>query len=458
MPDNDQKNQDQVASKPQTPKGDRWKSPSLKSLLVAPLLSGYLLILLCFGGLGTWAATADIASAVIAMGVVSPEGSRKTIQHLEGGIIAEILVKGGDTVSMGEPLVVLQETQARASFEVLRGRRWLLESNIGRMRAEQSDIEALEFPQWMQDEAAGDAELKEILTAQQNLFTSRRELYAGRKTIGAKRIAQLEEEIAGLEAQIRSQRRQLRLIAEERVAKKQMLDQGLFPRPEYLALLRLEAEIQGDMAQNGASIARARQSIGETEMQIVNIDSERLDKISSELSETRSELDSIEQQLAARLDTLTRTTITAPVSGVVVKLRFHTTGGVVRPGDPILDIVPSDTDLLIDARVSPIDVDEVVQHQEARVVFSAFSNRNLPQIIGKIQSLSADSLVDEATGESYYLARVEVSEAELAKLGEGVSITPGMPAEVYIVTGERTMLQYLFKPLTDTLRRSFRES
>jgi HlyD family secretion protein/epimerase transport system membrane fusion protein len=443
-----------------TPQTDNaWRSPQLAALLRPPLLAGYIVVLLFFGGFGAWSVTADIASAVVATGVVSPEGSRKVIQHLEGGIIAEILVAEGDAVSAGDPLVILQETQARASFEILRGKKWLLAANIARMRAVLASEVTLQFPRWMRDIARGHSDFNEILEAQQNLFDSRNELYAGHKAIGTKRVAQLQEEITGVQAQIRSQRRQLELITEERIAKKQMLDGGLFPLPEYLALLRLEAQVQGDMAQNEAMIARAEQGIGETRMQMLTVEAERLDKITTEFSTTRAELDSVEERLAAQLDTLNRTVVAAPVSGIVMKKRFHTSGGVVRPGDPIMDIVPSDSHLLIiEARVSPVDVDEVYREQEARVVFSAFASRILPQITGSIQSVSADSLMDEISGAKYYSVRVVVSEEDLARLGEDVSLTPGMPAEVYIVTGERTPLQYLLKPLTDTLRRSFRES
>ncbi len=429
----------------------------LSRLTRAPLLLGYAISLLCFGGLGLWSVTANIASAVVASGVVSPEGNRKVIQHFEGGIIAEILVDEGDEVAAGDPLLVLRETRARASVEVLRGQEWLLAATVARLEAAQANA-PLVFPSWMTDRAAASGQLNDILTAQRDLFDSREALYASRKAIGEKRVAQLEQEIAGLEAQISSQRRQLELIAEERVAKKKMLDGGLFPLPEYLALLRLEAEVQGEMAQNEAMIARAGQSIGETRLQIVSVESERLDAINDELSEARTDLDSVKERLVAGEDALTRTVIAAPVAGVVVNKRFYTTGGVVGPGEAIMDIVPSGEKLLIDARLSPLDVDEVYAQQQARVVFSAFAARNLPQIHGTLQSISADSLLDEMTGLKYYRARVEVTEDELARLGPDIKLSSGMPVELYIVTGERTLMQYLLKPLTDSLRRSFRET
>ncbi len=429
-----------------------------KPVLTGPIVLGYLVVALFFGGLGTWAALARIASAAVANGVVSPEGSRKTVQHLEGGIIAEILVDDGDEVRKGDPLVVLEETQARAAFQVLEDRRRLLTARRARLLAEQGGRDAVHFPDWLVEAASDDPELEETLGAQLDLFETRRKLHEGRKAIGRKRIDELGEEIAGRKSVIASQRTQLELLEEEIAAKKPLAERGLIPRPDYLEVARLKAQIEGAIAENNAAMARARQSIGETELQIVNEDSRMMDAVVNELAETRSELASVEEQLYAKRDILERTVVIAPVSGVIVKKRFHTTGGVVGPGQPILDIVPKDAQLLIDARVNPVDIDVVAAGQEARVRFTALSIRRVPQIIGVVRLVSADSLLDEVTGESYYLARVEVSPEELAKLGEGVKISAGMTANVLIVTGERTLLEYLADPILESVRRSFRES
>jgi HlyD family secretion protein/epimerase transport system membrane fusion protein len=437
---------------------ERWTSATPKRLIATPILLGYLFVLLFFGGLGTWAALAHIASAVVASGVVSPEGSRKTIQHLEGGIIAEILVDDGDEVLQGDPLVVLQEIQARAAFQVLEDRRGLLAAKRSRLLAEQGRKQAVRFPDWLLKAARADPELQETLGAQQDLFETRGKVHAGRKAIGQKRIDALGEEITGRQSLLVSQRRQLTLLDEEIAAKKPLADKGLIPRPDYLQVARLKAQIEGTVAENKAAMAQARQSIGETELQIVNEDSRMMDEIVNELAETRSELASVEERLYAQRDILERTVVVAPVSGVIVKKRFHTTGGVVGPGESILDIVPHGAELLIDARVLPVDIDEVTTGQEARINFLSLVQRRLPQITGVVRWVSADSLMDEVTGESYYLARVEVLPEQLAKLGPGIKITAGMPAEVLIVTGERTFLEYLAQPILESLRRSFRES
>jgi HlyD family secretion protein/epimerase transport system membrane fusion protein len=437
---------------------ERWTTAKPTQLLRGPVVVGYIIVLLFFGGLGTWAALAPVAGAVIASGVVSPDGSRKKVQHLEGGIIDRILVDDGDRVQTGDALVVLQETQARAAFEVLQGQRGLLAAQLARLLAEQANRDQVTFADWLLAQEADDVELGEILQGQRDLFTARHKLHEGRKLIGLKRVDELREEITSLREQAKSQREQLQYLAEELEAKKPLLDRGMLPRPDFLALQRLRAEIEGELAENIGRIASAKQKIGETKLQVVNEDAVRLEKIVSDLAETRSELASVEERLLAQRDILKRTVIVAPVAGVIMQMRFHTTGGVVGPGEPVLDIVPQDVELLIDARVQPVDIDEVTTGQQARVHFLAYSERNLPQIHGTVRSVSADSLLDEISGQSYYLARVEVPPKELEKLGEDITITPGMPAEVLIMTGERTVLQYLVQPLIDSLRRTFRES
>ena len=435
-----------------------WMTPSPTALIRRGVTIGYLIVILFFLGFGTWAAVANIASATVARGVVSPEGSRKTIQHLEGGIITEILVDEGDIVAAGDPLVVLQETQARASFDELQHKKYLFSARLARLVSEQADKAEIEFPPWLVSAAETDGEVADLLQTQRDLFMARREVHQGRKAIGNKRIDELHEEIKGLQALIESKRKQLTSFDEELAANEKLLERNLVARPVYLQLDRLRSEIEGEMAESVAGVARAKQTIGETELQIVNQSATRLDEITSELADTRAELAAVDERLNAQLDILERTIIAAPVAGKIHNKQFFTTGGVIRPGQVILDIVPNEVELLIDTRISPVDIDEIAVGQQARVNFLAFTARNLRQIHGYVRSVSADSLQDEVTGENYYRAFVEVPPDEMAKLGESLSINPGMPAEVLIMTGERTMLQYLMDPLVKSIRRSFRES
>lgn len=430
----------------------------LKAALRGPVLFGIAVVLVFFAGLGGWAAIAPLASAAIAPGVVSPDGSRRTVQHLEGGIIREILVEDGSRVEVGDPLLVLADVAARASFEQLQTQVDALAALQARLIAEQQGRDAVAFPDRLLDAAAASEEVADILAAQSDLFETRRTAIEGRKNILRQRIAQLSEEITGLEAQIVSQERQLALIEEEIEGVAQLVDQGLERRPRLLALQRQEAEIEGAIAENRAAIARANQAIGEAELQILGLETDRLDEIATELTRVRTELLSLEERLMSSEDVLTRTVIAAPVSGTVVQLRYRTTGGVIGPGDAILDIVPLDEDLVIDARVSPVDIDAVAQGQDAQIHLLAYAQRNLPRIEGTVTTVSADALTDEQSGERYFRVKVEVDRDRLEALPADVTLAPGMPAEVLIMTGERTALQYILQPFLDSIRRSFRES
>jgi len=404
-----------------------------------------------------WGGSAPIAGAAIAPGIVSPDGQRRTIQHLEGGIIHQLLVSGGDYVTQGQPLVVLEETQALADFQRILSQRRTYAAMQARLEAEQALAEEITFPDWLIAEADSSG-VTEIIATQQTLFQTRRIAQEGRASILRQRIAQLDEEIIGLESQIDSQNRQLSLIASEVEDVQELVNRGLERRTRLLALQRQAADIEGARGSNQAGVARARQSIGETDLQILNLNTDRQDEIANELNQVRFERAGVEQEFLSTQDVLARTSITAPISGLVVQIRFTTVGGVVRPGEAIMDIVPQEEELLIDAHVSPIDIDAVTAGMSARIILTAYSQRRLPRIDGIVRSISADRLVDEATGQPYFLARVAVNPEELAALEGQVTLTAGMPAEVYILTGERTAFEYLMEPIIQSFRRAFRES
>jgi HlyD family secretion protein len=426
--------------------------------LRGPIRAGILVIGLFFGGLGWWAATAPIAGAAIAPGVVSPDGSRRTVQHLEGGIIRRILVRDGSVVHAGEPLIELEDVQARAGFELLETRLQTLTAAQARLLAEQVNAAGIHFPGWLVEAASDHPTALEAMVTQRALFATRAKARADRKAILEQQIAQLQEEIAGLEAQIRADGRQIDLFAEEIDGVEQLYRKGLARKARLLTLKRDRAEVEGNRAERQAAIARAQHSIGEARLQVIAQDTDLLDKVNEELSQTQSDLAEAEQRLAASRDVLERTLIKAPIDGTVVELRFRTPGGVIRPGEPILEIVPDDEELLVDARVSRMDIDVVRKGLPARIMLPAFKQRNMPRIEGRVRQVSADAITDPQTGQSFYRARVEVDPARLAALQPAVVLTPGMPAEVYIMTGERTVLDYLLRPLYDSLRRAFREN
>ena len=430
----------------------------LMPTLRGPIRGGILVIGLFFGGLGWWAATAPLAGAAIAPGVVSPDGSRRTVQHLEGGIIGEILVEDGSVVRSGDPLIVLEDVQARAGVDVVQARFYSLAATQARLLAEQAGAPGVRFPDWLIEATAEHSTALEAMVAQRALFATRAQALADRKDILRQRTRQLREEIAGLEAQIRADGRRIDLIDQEIAGVEQLYRKGLERKSRLLALQRARADIEGDRAERRARIARAEQAIGETELQIMAQDTARLETISEEASRVQAELAEVEQRLAASRDVLERTVVTAPIDGTVVALRFRTPGGVIRPGEPVLDIVPQHEDLLVDARLSPMDIDSVRAGLRARIVLPAFQQRHMPRIEGEVRQVSADALVDPQTGQRFFEIRVEVDRAGLAALEPEIRLTPGMPAEVYIATGERTVLDYLLSPFYDTLRRAFRET
>jgi len=430
---------------------------SLWKTMRGTLIAGAVVITF-FVGVGLlWGGTAPIAGAAIAQGVVSPDGRRRTVQHLEGGIIHQILVTEGDQVSVGEPLIILEETQALAEYSRIKSQQLTFAAMQVRLEAEQDLEDEIAFPSWLLDEA-GDRGVAEIIETQSTLFATRAAAQESRELILRQRIAQLDEEITGLEAQIDSQNRQLELIASEVADVQELVDRGLERRPRLLALQRQAADIEGTLGENQAGIARAQQSIGETELQILNLETDRQDEIANSLNQVRFERAGIEQELLRTQDVLARTSITAPISGIIVQSRASTVGGVVRSGEPILDIVPQEEELLIDARISPLDIDAIQIGMSAEIILSAYSQRRLPRIGGTVRSISADRLIDEITGQAYFLARVEVNPQELAALEGEVTLTAGMPAEVYILTGERTALEYLIEPVIQSFRRAFREA
>ena len=427
---------------------------SLKTTLKWPLRMGFALVLLFLLVFVFWGSFFNLAGGAVAPGIISPDGSRKTVQHLEGGIIKKLLVRDGDVVKAGQPLVVLENAEASAAYDVLLNQQRTLIAKQTRLEAERTGRVAPEFPA---DLRGDDTHLRAITEGQVQIFNARKDLLAARKRVLNQRIEQLSEQINGYEAEVESALRQLDLIAQEIKAKVTLQKKGILPLPVLQALQRLQAEISGRRGQYVAEIARTKLQIGETQLQLLSLDAERADEIATDLDKTRVELATTNERLSANRDIVAREVVAAPVNGTVVSLKFKTEGGVIQHGEPILDIVPSDEQLLINARVLPTDIDVVHVGLPAVIHLTAFTSRNLPRIEGKVQYVSADRLVDEKSGQPYYLARVAVDRGELDRLGPEYKLVPGMPAEVLIVTGERTMFQYLFRPFLDSIRRSFRE-
>jgi HlyD family type I secretion membrane fusion protein len=421
-----------------------------------PIAAGLVVLFLIFAVGGGWAAVAPLAGAAIAPGVISPEGSRQTVQHLEGGIIREILVRDSDVVVEGQALVVLEGVGARAEVGRLEERLRTLAAREARLRAERSGAAKIRFDHAVLADAGAPA-VAAVRAAQVNFFHARAAAEANREAILAQRIDQLERQIAGLQRQLASNRRQRELIQEETTDVDQLYRQGLERKARLLALRREDASLLGEEGELEAMIAQTREAIGETRLEIMDIGIRRIEQVDEQLAEVQMQRGEAEEELAAADDTLRRTEITAPVAGTVLDLRFKTTGGVIGPGEPVLDLVPLADELIIEARVRPTDIDDVAAGQSAHLMFPSLPQRQLLRIAGEVESVSADALTEEATGQTYYQAKVTVDRGQLALAAPGVELTPGMPAEVFIATTERTLLAYLLQPLREILARTFRE-
>ena len=425
--------------------------------LRSTLWTGAIIVGLFFVGLGGWAAQAPLSSAAIAPGLISPDGERRAVQHLEGGIVKELLVHEGSTVEAGQPLLVLDSSASRANRDVLTKD---LRSHLtvrARLIGERDDAQWITFPDELIVEDI-DADTKTLIASQIALLASRRNARLQKKKILQEQIGQYEQVIIGLTAQIDSQAKQLSLIREEMSGVATLVEKGLERKPRLLALQRTEAELLGGRANNQATLAKTRQAILETQAQIAAIDTDNKQEVGQKLAETEAAVAGIREKLGAAAHVVARTVVTAPVSGTIVQLKANTIGGVVTAGQTFLEIVPRDEELLVDARISPTDIDDVHPDLPAQVIMSGYPQRTMPRLMGKVRQVSADRLVDSRTGQPYYLARIELPADHVQQVAPFVSLKPGMPAEVMVMTGERTLLEYLVEPLLASVRKSFREN
>jgi HlyD family type I secretion membrane fusion protein len=386
---------------------------------------------------------------------VTVASNRKTIQHLEGGIVKELLVKEGDAVAGGQVLIQIDDTQARARLEVLHSRYDKLLATEARLAAEQAFAAEIRFPDSLTSRR-DQPQVAKILDAEKALFEARQRSTEGRIHIFHKRIAQLKKEIAGFAAQIAAEDQQLDTIEDERASFEILFKKGVVGKARLLRLKREAAKLKGERGDHLNLMAKTRQRIGETELEIIDLKNKVLNQVVSGLRDTQAELLDVRERLKAAEDILVRTDIRAPQAGVVMGLNVHTEMGVISPGQHLLDIVPEDDTLVIEAQVTPNDIDVVHVGLPAQVRLTAFKQRDTPLLDGKLTRISADSFTDERSGASYFLARVAIDTAEISKL-DGRELYPGMGAEVMIKTGKRTTMDYILAPLTDSLRRAFRE-
>lgn len=423
--------------------------------LFGPMLIGVTAVSIFFGGFAAWAVVAPISSAANAPGRVRVESYRKTIQHLEGGIIREILVSEGEVVEAGQLLVRLDDVQADSMSALVAGQVQSLRAQVARLVAERDGRDAIAFPQDILDQK-DDLSIGAIIDGQTQIFESRKTSLDGQMELLAKKISALRSEIEAYQAQQNAAERQMAMLTDELDGVRDLAKRGFETRSRMLSLERELAKVEGDRGEQLGLAARAEQSIGEAELQMVDLRNQRAAEIAAELRDAQTKLAELQDRLRAASDVRDRTDILAPQDGRIVSIRNVTPGGVVRPGEPIMDLVPVDDEMVIEAQISPLDIDTVHPGLAAEVKLTSYKQQRLPILIGEVVSVSADALTEERTGADYYLAEIQFTPKQLEIL-EDVRLYPGMPAEVLVVTGERTPFEYLAQPVRDSFRRALRE-
>lgn len=423
-------------------------------------VAGIIVIATTVMGFGVWGNTAPIAGAVVASGVFVATGQNKTIQHLEGGVIQDIMVHEGDTVEPGQILVELDQTTANAEMRRLFLRNARLTAVDTRLQTQVREEDEVQFPPELTSEMR-DPEIRNIIKAQILTFTAQRNNLNSDIAGIQDSIKALNERIAGSKIQLEGVRRQIELVGEDIKTKEHLLAAGLVRKPDVLLLQRTQANLEGEVGRIMGDIGDAKERIARAVEQINGVRKTAIKTAVEQMHEVRGELVDVRERMLSAKGILDRTTIRAPVKGVVVKLRFHTRGGVVEPGKPIMELLPLNEPLIIEARVRPQDIDSVKHGQEAMVRLTALSQRVTPMVSGDVIYLSADTVADEKkslqTGPSdIYVVRVRLHNREVAAI-HGFNPTPGMPAEVFIKTSERTFFQYIMKPIEDSMSRAFRE-
>jgi len=413
---------------------------------VAVLRLGWWILLVGFGGFLAWAAFAPLDEGVPAPGVVSVESQRKRIDHLTGGLIDRILVREGQQVREGQELVVLDEAQARAALNGALGQWRIALATEARLKAERDGLKIIAFPKEL-TAAAREPEVASALRAQEELFRSRRGAFDGELRIIQESVRGLAQQVRTLDQLQLDREKQVQLFQQQLSSFRNLSTQGFVSRNQLLELERQLAEVQSRESETLANIAGANARLAEFRMRGAQREMEYRREVETQLADVHKELATLGERVAAYRDTYSRLVIRAPVSGTVVDLAFHTVGGVIKPGDRILDIVPEGDELIVEARIPPQYIDRVHAGLPADVHFDAYMNRaERPVISGKVLLVSADVLTDQRLGHSYYSTRVTVPGTELRKLGN-LQLQPGMQGTVMIKTGERSLLVYLTRPL-----------
>jgi HlyD family type I secretion membrane fusion protein len=418
-----------------------------------PAALGYAIIVIIFFGLGGWSALAKIDSAVTAPGVVANESNKRTVQHLEGGIVREILVHEGEHVQQGQVLFRIDPIQAKASYDLQRNQLDFALAQDARLQAELDKADHVTFPEEL-EKRRDDPTVLEAIADQTKQFHERRTSLIGQIDLLETKINQYQNEISGLKQEREATTRQLQYIKEELADVQYLLDRQLVQKSRYMTLEREKARLEGVIGRSTADQSKAENGISEANVQIRQTRQKMWEEVSGQILEARSKISDLRSKLKVAADVLTRVDVVAPVTGTLQNLQVFTVGGVVKAGEPFVEVVPDHDSLIIQARVSPNDTERLSKGMAAEVRFPSFRANLLPLIMGHVETVSRDRLVDDVSKQPYFLAQV---------IGEDVPeevrerLTAGMPADVVMPTGERTVLDYLVRPLKDRIRGALRE-
>jgi HlyD family secretion protein len=429
------------------------EKPDARSSIRLHLIIGLAVVLVLAGGLGGWASTAEISGALIAPGSVVVDSNVKKVQHPTGGVVGELLVRDGDLVKAGDVVVRLDDTVTKASLAIVTKNLDGLLARAARLQAEQQGLDKIIFPTALR---ADDPDAKNIIASETKLFEVRTTGRTGQKAQLRERITQLNEEIGGLIAQEKAKDQEIVLVEKELAGVRTLYDQHLVQISRMTVLERDAARLNGERAQFIAQRAQAKGKITETELQIIQVDKDLVSDVSKDLRETNDKIGEFVERKVTAEDQLRRTDIRAPQDGMVLQSTVHTVGGVITAGDAIMMIVPQADALSVEAKVNPQDIDKLQIGQKTLLRLSAFNQRTTPELNGVVSRVSPDVTTDQRTGQSYYTIRVSMPPEEIKRLGDA-KLIPGMPVEAFVQTGDRTMLSYLIKPLSDQLMRAFRE-
>jgi HlyD family secretion protein len=441
---------------PRAPVRPRAADPAAAWSARGAMAVGVLTTLVLVAGFGAWSMLASLAGAVIAPGKLRVETNRQVVQHLDGGVVRELVVREGDTVTGGQVLMRLDGRQLSAELAIVESRLFDAMARAARLEAEQIDAPRPAFEPELVQLAAARTDVAALVEGQRRLHRARAETVARETAQLRERQAQIEEEIAGARAQMASLATQLGFIEKELGDQRSLLERGLTQASRVLALEREKARLEGQLGALTAQIAQGRGRITEIDIQITGREAARREEGLAELRELKVSEAELKERRLALTETLSRLDVKAPRSGTVLGLTVFTEGAVIRPAEPVLYVVPSESRLVVDAAVEPQHIDQVWAGQPARLRFSAFNARTTPEIDGTLRRVSADALTNEQTGQSFYTAEVEIGEAGLAAL-QGLTLVAGMPVEVFLQTGERSPMSYFLRPFTDFLSRSMRE-